>query len=126
MRSNVAPEVGATGVAEFVLPIWSPGPVFVTGPGLVPVPGPVPFPWSVGDADGLPEPESVGDGEGDTDGVGDCGGLDEDDGDEDVADWDGCVELGDVLGAVDCDADCEGLAVGDPLGVGHVTDVVTG
>jgi hypothetical protein len=81
------------------------------------------FPWSVGDADGLPEPESDGDGEGDTDG--DCDGLDEGDGGEDVADWDGCAELGGVLGAVDCDAGCEGLAVGEPLGLGHVTEAVT-
>ena len=123
MRSNVAPAVGATGAPEFVLPIWSPGPAGAAGPGLAPVPGPVLFPWSVGDADGLPEPESDGDGEGDTDG--DCDGLDEGDGGEDVADWDGCAELGGVLGAAEFDGDCEGLAVGEPLGVGQVTEVVT-
>jgi len=125
VRSNVAPAVGATGAPKFVLPIWSPGPEPVAGPGLVPVPGPVPFPWSVGDADGLPEPESDGDGDGDTDGDGDCDGLEEGDGGEDVADWDGCAELGGVLGAAEFDGDCEGLAVGEPLGVGQVTEVVT-
>jgi hypothetical protein len=86
----------------------------------------VPFPWSVGDADGLPEPESVGVGDGDSVGVGDPDGLDDWDGGEDVADWVGGVEPGAVLGAVGCDVDCEGVAVGEPLGVGQVTEVVTG
>ena len=126
MRSNVAPAVGATGAPEFVLPIWSPGPAGAAGPGLAPVPGPVLFPWSVGDADGLPEPESDGDGDEDTVGDGDCDGLDGWVGGEDVADWAGGVEPGGVLGAAGCDADCEGVAVGEPLGVGQVTEVVTG
>jgi hypothetical protein len=133
VRSNVAP-VAATGATEFVLPIWLPdpvfaaGPVFVAGPGLVPVPGPVPVLGSVGDADGLPEPESDGDGDVDTVGDGDCDcdGLDDWGGDEDVAGWAGGVEPGGVLGGAGCDADCEGVAVGEPLGVGQVTEVVTG